>query len=131
MKSKPPDLMLIPCMEINYSKDKGLITYVIDGKITSNDMRQLQAARNQLSSSSTFKVLAIVTAFKGYSSLEALKNALLGDLKMLPKLAKYAIVTDIFWLRKVVSSLNYVVPKSELRAFTLKDQKQAEKWLGS
>lgn len=116
-------------MEISFSKDKGLITYVIDGKITSEDMRQLQIARDQLSSNSSLKVLAIVSSFKGYISYDALKNALLGDLKMLPKLTKYAIVTDVFWLRKVVCLLNYLVPKSELKAFNLRDQKQAEKWL--
>ena len=103
---------------------------MIDGKITSEDMLQLQFARDQLSSNSTLKVLAIVTSFKGYSSLEALKNALLGDFKMLPKLSKYAIVTDIYWLRKVVSLLNFLLPKSELQAYSIRDQKLAEEWLG-
>jgi hypothetical protein len=116
-------------VEISYSKDKSLITYVIDGKITSEDMRQLQTEKDELSLNSSLKVMAIVTSFKGYGSFEALKNALLGDLQMLPKLTKYAIVTDIFLLRFVVSFLNYLVPKSELKSFDLRDQKRAEEWL--
>ena len=118
-------------MEINVSKENALITYVIDGKITQEDMRQLQIARDQLASSPSLNILAIVTSFKGYSSIEAMRDALGGDLRMLPNLSKYAIVTDIFWLRKLVFLLNYLVPKSELKGFPISDRKGAEQWLGS
>lgn len=116
-------------MEISYSKDKSLITYVIDGEITVNDMLHLQEVRDQLSSNPTLSVLAIVTSFKGYQSFGAMKKALLGDLRMLPKLTKYAIVTDISWLRTVVSLLNYLVLKSELKAFCPSDHELAVEWL--
>ncbi|PZX57647.1 SpoIIAA-like protein [Algoriphagus ratkowskyi] len=116
-------------MELSYSIDKSLITYVIEGKITSEDMRLLQEAKDRLSSNSSLKILAIVTSFKGYSSFEAMKKALLGDYRMLPNLTKYAIVTDSYWLRTVVSLLNYLVLKSELKAFCLSDHELAVKWL--
>ncbi|REG82523.1 SpoIIAA family protein [Algoriphagus antarcticus] len=116
-------------MEVNYSKEKGLITYVVDGRITVDDMRQMQEARVQLSPNQSIKILAIVTSFKGYASFGAMKNALLGDLRMLPHLSKYAICTDIIWLRNVVSFLNHLVPKSTLKVFPLRDRELAELWL--
>lgn len=116
-------------MEINYSLDKHLITYVIDGKITTEDMRKLQHASEMISRNKSIKVMAKVLSFKGYENVGAMKDALLGDFRMLPNLSKYAIITDITWLRKVVSFLNYFVPKSELNGFTLNDRKRAEIWI--
>jgi hypothetical protein len=116
-------------MEVNYSMEKGLITYIIDGKITAADMRQLQAARDQLSANRYIKVVAIVRSFTGYENFNAFKDALLGDWRMLPKLSNYTILTDIKWLRILVSFLNHLVRKSKLKAFPLRDRKFAEKWL--
>lgn len=116
-------------MKINFSKESGLITYVIDEKITTNDMLRLKEARNQLSNHLSLKVLAVVTSFGGYDSFHTFKNALMGDFNMLPKLSKYAIVTDIAWLRTLIKFLNYAVPKSELKAFPLRNRKSADKWL--
>lgn len=116
-------------MEVNYSKEKGLISYVINGKITVDDMLQLQEARDQHASNRTLKVLAIVTSFRGYKSLKAMKDAFLGDWRMLPKLSKYVMVTDSTWLRALVYVLNLFVLKSELKAFPLCDRKLADNWL--
>jgi hypothetical protein len=73
--------------------------------------------------------LAIATTFKGYTSFEAMKDALLDDWRMLPRLSKYAMVTDNTWLRTLVFVLNRLVPKSELKAFPLRDRKLADIWL--
>ncbi|SFA97694.1 SpoIIAA family protein [Algoriphagus aquimarinus] len=116
-------------MEVNYSQEKGLISYVINGEITVDDMRQLQEARNQLATISALKVLAIVTSFKGYKSFKAMKDALLGDWRMLPRLSKYAMLTDSTWLRALIFILNLLVLKSELKAFPLRDRKLADRWL--
>lgn len=102
---------------------------MIDGKITTTDMSQLQDARDQLLGNRSIKIMAIVLSFKGYESVNAMKEALLGDLLMVPKLSRYAIVTDVAWLRRMVSLLNYVVPTSELKAFTLLDRAPADAWL--
>lgn len=116
-------------MEVNYSQKKALISYVINGKITADDMRQLQEVSDQLAENSTLKVLAIVISFKGYKSFEAMKNALLGDWRMLPKLSKYVMLTDSTWLRALIFILNPLVLKSELKAFPLRDRKLADRWL--
>jgi hypothetical protein len=116
-------------MEITYSKEKGVISYVINGQITVDDMRKLQEARDQFSVNHDMKILATVLSFKGYKNLEAMKDALLGDWRMIPNLSKYAMVSDITWLRTVVFVLNHLVPKSELKAFPLHDRKLADSWL--
>lgn len=117
-------------MDISFSKESGLITYVIDGKITVADMIQLQQVRDQFPNSKALKILAIVTDFSGYENFGAMKTALLGDWNMLPRLSKYAIITDICWLRNIVLLLDRVILKSELKAFPFRDRKIAEKWLG-
>ena len=116
-------------MEVNYSIEEGLLRYVIHGVITVNDTRELQIARDKLAANKTIKVLAIVTSFKGYESLEAFKNAIYGDIHMLPKLSKYAMLTDSFWLSFLVAVLTRLVPKSKLKAFPLRERELAEKWL--
>lgn len=116
-------------MEVNYSTEKGLLCYVIDGVITADDMREVQVGRDQLAANETMKVLAIVTSFKGYESIEAFRKAILGDIQMLPKLSKYAMLTDSFWLSSLVAILNHLIPKSELKAFPLHDRKLADSWL--
>lgn len=116
-------------MEITYSNKKGLICYEINGQITFEDMRRLLEARIQLSSFEKIKVLAIVSTFRGYESLGAVKEAILGDLGMMPKLSKYAMITDISWLRFVVWLLDFLVPKSELKAFSMRERKLAMHWL--
>lgn len=116
-------------MEINYSKEKGLICYVIDGVITRSDMGELQEARDKLAANTSIKVLAIVTSFKGYESFAAMNMAIQGDLQMLPKLAKYAMLTDSFWLSSIILILNLLIPKSKLKAFPLRDRTLADKWL--
>lgn len=116
-------------MEVNYSIQEGLLSYVIDGVITADDMRELQIARDKLASKDSIKVLAIVTSFKGYKSFEVFKNAIYGDIQMLPKLSKYAMLTDSFWLSSLVAVLDRLIPKSKLKAFPLRDRNLAESWL--
>ncbi|WP_425640029.1 STAS/SEC14 domain-containing protein [Algoriphagus yeomjeoni] len=116
-------------MEVNYSIENGILSYVIDGVITVDDMHEVQVAREQLAGNDSIKVLSIVPSFRGYENFEAMKKAIQGDIHMLPKLSKYAMLTDSFWLRSLVLFLNLVVPKSKLKAFPLRDRKLAEKWL--
>ena len=116
-------------MEISYSVERGRLCYVIDGVLTVADMREVQLARDQLAAKDSIKVLAIVTSFKGYESLEAFKNAIYGDIQMLPRLSKYAMLSDCLWLRLLDLALNLLRPKSELKAFPLCDRTLAEKWL--
>ncbi|MFC5624947.1 STAS/SEC14 domain-containing protein [Algoriphagus winogradskyi] len=116
-------------MEVNYYIEEGLLRYVIDGVITVDDTRELQIARDKLAANKTIKVLAIVTSFKGYESLEAFKNAIYGDIHMLPKLSKYAMLTDSFWLSFLVAFLNSLMCKSKLKAFSFRDRNLAESWL--
>ena len=116
-------------MEVNFYKEKGLICYVIDGVITAKDLRELQAARDRQAGSDVIKVMSIVPSFKGYESFETMKKAILEDIQMLPKLSKYAMLTDISLLRKFVFVLNLLIPKSKLKAFPLHDRMLAENWL--
>ncbi|WP_416377821.1 STAS/SEC14 domain-containing protein [Algoriphagus sp. D3-2-R+10] len=43
--------------------------------------------------------------------------------------SKYAMLTDIAWLKIVVFILDYLIPKSELKAFSLRDRRLADNWL--
>mgnify|MGYP003678330749 CR=1 FL=1 len=116
-------------MVIKYEEQRRLISYVIDGKITTANMNQLQMVRDQIPLEHSFRVLAIAKSFDGYESFDAMREALRGDLRMLSRLSKYVLCTDIRWLRATVTIVNHFLPKNKLKAFPLHDRKSAEEWL--
>jgi hypothetical protein len=76
-----------------------------------------------------FKILAIVSEFRGYKKWKAAKDALFFDLETFQDVTHYAMVTDLTWLKSVLKFISFFLPRLSFRYFDLKEKEAAIDWL--
>ena len=116
-------------MNAVYLVSEGILIYTIDGIVDQSTMRELEKVEAEIPKGQAFRIMAFVPKFSGYKSLKAAKTALLFDLKILPELTHYALVTDLTWLKNTIRFISIFLPKVSFRYFGLKNKDEAMGWL--
>jgi hypothetical protein len=120
--------ILLQAMNAVYLVSEGILIYTIDGIIDQSTMHELEKVKAEISKGQALRIMAFVPEFSGYKSLKAAKTALLFDLKILPELTHYALVTDFTWLKNTMR-FSIFIPKVSFRYFGLKNKDEAMGWL--
>lgn len=116
-------------MDIRFFPSEGLLIYNIDQLVNESFIHKLSEVQSEIAHDKEIKILAIVSTFRGYTSLKAAKSALVFDLKILKNLSHYALVSDIKSLKILIKLIGLFFPKTNFKTFYIRERKQAMEWL--
>ena len=111
----------------------GLIAYEIDGRIDKADMERAIAHIDErlAQRSGPVSMLAIVREV-GFITPPALVRDIQYSLSKVREIARFrrvAVVTDKSWVRAIAGAEDLLIPKIEVKAFSLDDEDIARLWL--
>lgn len=113
----------------------GLIAYEIDGRIDKADMERVIAHIDERLKRrpGPVNMLAIVHAV-GFITPPALARDIQYSLSKIRDIARFrrvAVVSDKSWVRAIASAEDLLIPKIEVKAFSMEDEDIARLWLKS
>ncbi len=114
----------------NKLENKGLVEFEINGNIDTQGVQEFSnTLKTELAQGRKVKLMGTFNKIPGFASLKALKETMKMKVLALRALSKYAILTKLKWVRKVVELGDKLLPSIPLRTFTPNQRKEAEEWL--
>src|SRR3954467_11855215 len=110
----------------------GTLGFVISGRLTRAEYQEvlLPPVRETIARGEQVRMLAVIEDFRGLEP-----GALLADLQAAAKLgsrqpsrtSRFAVVTDMDWVRRSIALFGWLVP-GEIRVFTTAQRADADTW---
>ena len=108
--------------------DSPVFSTVIDGQITEAGLSELYQAINQQQEHTDLRLLVEVKNFDGFDHFGTLLDGIKGDLAMMSRVEKYALVSDKSWADKLGKVADFV-PGISMQVFDQTERTQAVAWL--
>jgi len=115
-------------MDVNHIKDTNIYTFKVTDRIDEAGIAAFyQILRDN--KNERIRLLGEIDEIPGMQNFKTFIDAIGLDLRLIGKIEKYAIVSDIKWVRNVAQVENVITPRMQMQAFATDEKEAALEWL--
>jgi len=115
-------------MNINHIPNTNIYTFKIGDRIDEGGIAAFYQILQE-NKNNKIRLLGEIDEIPGVQNFKTLINGIGLDLKLIGKVEKYAIVSDIKWVRNATQVENVITPRMQMQAFTIDERDAALEWL--
>lgn len=115
-------------MDINHIPDTNIYTFKVSDRIDEGGIAAFyQILRDN--KNERIRLLGEIDEIPGFQNFKTFIDGIGLDLRLIGKVEKYAIVSDIKWVRNATQVENVITPRMQMQAFTTDERDEALEWL--